>query len=466
LGNDDRTVAGSTSSRVWELAWPSILSNLLFTTVGFLHIKIVAGLGTSAVAAVTTGHRVFFLVQAIMMGLSVAATAIIARHWGAGDVTGAERVTWNTLGFSVALGALLSLPVLIAPFGIAGLFGLDEQTTSSAAGFIFWLGVFNVFTAVNMILGTALRAIGDVITPLWYLFFSSVLNIGCAYCLAFGLGPLPALGVAGIAAGGSFGALLVTSVFVFRWWRGAYGLRARKEAAVDWSTARQLVKIGSPAVLEQGAVQLAFLVFFSIVATYGTSAYAAYGIGISIVSFSIVVGFGFGIAAATIVGQQLGAGRPQLAIQAGWRSLRMAVVSMALLSVILAVFAEDLARFMIADDDVVHLTKVFIYFIALLQPIMACELTLAGALRGAGDTRFPLMATMCGIFLGRLIPAWIATRLGLSVYWIFAVMILDYGIKACLLTLRFRSEKWLDIRLSAAGISGDTLTLDSDKKNT
>jgi Na+-driven multidrug efflux pump len=121
---------------------------------------------------------------------------------------------------------------------------------------------------------------------------------------------------------------------------------------------------------------------------------------------------------------------------------------------------------MIADEDVVHLTKVFIYFIALLQPVMACELTLAGALRGAGDTRFPLMATMCGIFLGRLMPAWIATRLGLSVYWIFAVMILDYGIKACLLTLRFRSGKWLDIRLSEAGSGGDALTLDSDKKNT
>ena len=165
MSSESTEVGGSTSSRVWELAWPSILSNLLFTTVGFMHIKIVAGLGTNAVAAVTTGHRVFFLIQAILMGLSVAATAIIARHWGAKNTARAETVTWTTLGFSIALGALLSLPALIAPRAIAGLFGLDEQTTAFAAGFIFWLGVFNLFAAANMKLGTALRAIGDVITP-------------------------------------------------------------------------------------------------------------------------------------------------------------------------------------------------------------------------------------------------------------------------------------------------------------
>ena len=297
MANEKTEAARSTNRRVWQLAWPRILSNLLFTTVGFMHIKIVAGLGTSSVAAVTTGHRVFFLIQAILMGLSVAATAIIARHWGAKDVRRAEVVTWTTLGFSIAVGALLSLPALIAPRAIAGLFGLDDQTTDFAAGFIFWLGVFNVFAAINMMLGTALRAIGDVITPLWYLLFSSILNIAFAYCLAFGIGPLPALGVSGIAAGGGFGALLVTAVFVYRWWQGHYALKAVKEASIDWVTTRQLVSIGAPAIIEQGAVQLAFLVFFSIVAKYGTSAYAAYGIGISLVSFSIVIGFGFGIAA-------------------------------------------------------------------------------------------------------------------------------------------------------------------------
>lgn len=453
----------STSRSVWQLAWPTIIANLLFTTVGFLHIKIVAQLGTTSVAAVTTGHRVFFLVQAILMGVSVAATAMIARSWGAHQIEQAELISWTSLVISVALAALLSLPVLIAPGAIAGLFGLDAETTALAATFIFWLGLFNVFVAVNMMLGTALRATGDVITPLWFLLFSSILNVTFAYLLAFGIGPLPQLGVAGISLGGGSGAALITIVFVMVWWRGKFNLKPAKRISLNWITSRQLITIAAPSVLEQAIVQLAFLAFFAIVAHYGTVAYAAYGIGITLVAFSIVIGFGFGIATATLVGQQLGAGQTELAVQAVSRSLRMALAAMVFLSIVLAWTAEDLARFMIDDPEVIHLTVVFMYMIALAQPLMACEFTLGGALRGAGDTRFPLIATFCGIILGRLIPALTFLWLGLSVYWIFSVMLLDYAIKAAMLTYRFRSRKWLDIKIDLGNRTAPHASIDSDK---
>jgi putative MATE family efflux protein len=439
----------STSLHVWQLAWPTILSNLLFTTVGFVHVKIVAQMGTSAVAAVTTGHRVFFLMQAMLMGVSVAATALIARSWGAGQIKRAEMVAWTSLLMSLALAALLTLPALLLPLQIAGLFGLDEATTQTAANFIFWLGLFNISAAANMMLSTALRATGDVITPLWFLFFSSILNMVFAYLLAFGIGPFPVMGVAGVALGGGFAGLSITCLFVALWWRGKFNLKPVKKLAVDWKSARQLGSIGTPAIIEQGVIQLAFLAFFAIIAQYGTNAYAAYGIGISLVSFSIVIGFGFGIATATLVGQQLGAGKPEMAVAVGWRSLRMALAAMTFLSLVLAWFAEDMARFMIDDPEVVHMTVVFIYFIALAQPMMACEFTLAGALRGAGDTRFPLIATFCGIILGRLLPALLFAHLELSVYWLFGVMIIDYTIKATLLIHRFKSRKWLKIDLDS-----------------
>ena len=105
----------STNRSVWRLAWPNIVSNLLFTTVGLLHIKIVAQLGATSVAAVTTGHRVFFLIQAILMGVSVASTAMVARSWGAQQVKQAEVVTWTSMVISVVLAALLSIPILLAP---------------------------------------------------------------------------------------------------------------------------------------------------------------------------------------------------------------------------------------------------------------------------------------------------------------------------------------------------------------
>lgn len=440
----------SASRSVWRLAWPTILSNLLFTTVGFMQIKIVAQLGTSSVAAVTTGQRIFFLVQALLMGISVAATALIARNWGARDFRRAEIVSWTSLAMSMTLAVLVSLPVIFAPKAVAGVFGLDEETTSLAATYIFWMALFNVFAAINMMLGTALRATGDVITPLWFLLFSSLLNVLFSYLMAFGVGPVPPFGVAGVALGGSLGAALITIVFVIVWWRGHFNLKPARSLRMDWGVCRQIVTIGGPAVLEQGIVQIAFLAFFAIVAHFGTVAYAAYGIGITLVAFPIVIGFGFGIATATLVGQQLGAGRVELAILAVSRSLRMALAAMISLSIILAWFAEELARFMIDDPEVIHLTVIFMYMIAVAQPIMAFEFTLGGALRGAGDTRFPLIATFCGIIGGRLVPALVFLWLGLSVYWIFSVMLLDYSIKAILLTYRFRSRKWLNIQLGTA----------------
>ena len=445
MPTDSQNLAQSSSRSVWRLAWPTIISYLLFTTVGFMHIKIVAGLGTSAVAAVTSGHRVFFLIQAILMGVSVAATALIARSWGARDLQKAESAAWTSLALSLGLAFLLSIPTLVAPLSIAGLFGLDRDTTESAAGFIFWLGAFSLASATSMMLSTALRATGDVITPLCFLFFSSLLNVTFAYLLAFGAGPFPQLGVPGVALGGGMAGLVITLAFVTMWWRGRFKLKAVKRATIDWPVARQLVSIGTPAMLEQGIVQVAFLVFFGIVATYGTNAYAAYGIGISLVSFSIVIGFGFGIAAATLVGQQLGAGRAELAVAAGWRSLRMALAAMGVLAVLQMIYAREMANFMIDDPEVVQLTVVFIYMLAASQPMMACEITLAGALRGAGDTRFPLFSTFCGMTFGRLIPASIFLWLGLSINWIFAVMLLDYSIKATLLLHRYQSRKWLPI---------------------
>ena len=104
--NTTSDVRESSSARVWQLAWPTIISNLLFTTVGFLHIKIAAGLGTSAVAAVTTGHRVFFLVQAILMGLSVATTATVSRHWGAKQIAQAEMASWTALLLALLVSAV------------------------------------------------------------------------------------------------------------------------------------------------------------------------------------------------------------------------------------------------------------------------------------------------------------------------------------------------------------------------
>jgi len=202
------------------------------------------------------------------------------------------------------------------------------------------------------------------------------------------------------------------------------------------------LRIGWPAALEQVAWQGGFILFLWIVSLYGTAPYAAYGIGVSILAVSFVVGFGFSIAAGTLVGQRLGAGDGAGAAASGWRAMRLSVAAMVVLGGAIIAGARPIARLMIDDPEVVRLTVSFIYILGAMQPLMAIEFALGGALRGAGDTRFPFFAVLAGLLGVRCALAALFAWAGLAVEWIFAALIGDYVVKASILVWRFRSGRW------------------------
>jgi len=432
---------------ILQLAWPAVVGNLLYSTVAMVDIKIVGSLGASAVAAVTTGNRIFFVFQAVIMAMSVGTTAMVARAWGAGDRLEAERVTKVSVIVGAGVGLLLSVPGVLFSDTLASVFRLDPDTVAQASDFIYYLSFFNGSFAIAMILGTAIRAAGDTLTPLWLGAITNVVNVILVYALVYGRLGAPEMGVRGaaIATGTAFtlGALL-SIVF---WLRGWFRIRYAEGSSFSAHRLRQLFRIGYPSGLEQGAIQLGFILFLWIVSFYGTAPYAAYGIGVQILSFSFVVGFGFSIATSTHVGQLLGANDPDGAMHSGWRALSLSVVIMVILGGLIVFFAEPIARFMIDDPEVVRLTVVFIYILGAMQPLMAIEFTLGGALRGAGDTRFPLLTTITGLVIVRGSVAGLFLWQGLSVEWIFAALIVDYVVKALMLMSRFRRGQWKTIEI-------------------
>ncbi len=427
---------------IWELAWPAIVGNLLHASVGLVDIKIVGSLGAPAVAAATTGNRIFFVLQALLMAVTAGTTALVARAWGAGDRAEAERVTRASLWVCVWLALAMTVPGVLLAGPLASVFRLEEETIGLAATFIRWMSLFNVAFALNFVLGTALRAAGDTRTPLWIGVITNVINVVLVYGLVYGRLGLPSLGVAGaaIANGIAFSATAV--LFLVLWWRGLLVLGTGPPRAVERSRIRRLVHIGYPAGLEQAVWQGGFIGFLWVVALYGTAPYAAYGIGVSILAFSFVVGFGFSIAASTLVGQHLGARDPAGATLAGWRAAGLSVASMVAFGLAIILAAEPIAAFMIDDPEVVRLTVVFIYMLGGVQPLMAIEFTLGGALRGAGDTRFPLISILSGLIGTRLVLAGTFAWMGFSVEWVFGALMAHYLVTSTMLTLRFRSGRW------------------------
>ncbi len=432
---------------ILQLAWPAVVGNLLMAVVGIVDIKIVGSLGASAVAAVTTGHRIFFVFQGTLMALCAGTTALVARAWGADDRDEAERVTMASMILCSGLALVIALPCFFFAEEMAGIFKLDADTISQAADFIRYMSLFNVSFAVTLVLGSAVRAAGDTRTPLWIGAITNVVNVVLVYGLVYGKFGLPAMGVKGAAIASGLAFSVGALIFAAMWLKGWLLLGLGPGGSLHESRIRSLVRVGIPAGLEQLIMQVGFVVFLYIVSLYGTAPYAAYGIGVQLLSLSFVVGFGFSIAASTHVGQRLGANDPQGASRSGWHAVRLSIGAMIVIGTVIILTANKTAALMIDDPEVIRLTVIFIYILGAVQPLMAIEFTLGGALRGAGDTRFPMWTTLSGLVLVRGSVAAFGAYMGLSVEWIFAALIVDYIVKSTMLVARFHSGAWQRIKI-------------------
>jgi putative MATE family efflux protein len=429
---------------IWQLAFPSILGNLSYAVVGMVQTKFVGDLGAQALAAVGAGQRVFFAMQAVLMAVSAGTTALVARAWGAGDYREASRVTMASLVLAGVFAIVVAVVGLFYASNVAGVFGLDPDTLAMAADNIRWLCIFNLAFAVNFIMSAALRASGDAWSPLWVSGAVNVFNLPLLYVFIFGKYGFPQMGVAGAAVAAGLSFTLGGLVLVFLW----VGQKLRvKHTWTGWwrrERLRQLMHIGYPAAVEQVVFQAGFFIFLMLIGNfYGTEAFAAYNIGANLLMVCFTVGFGFSIAGSTLVGQHLGAGDHAGATASGWRALRLAIVSMGGLGVLVIYYAYDLAYFFIGDEPLtVRYTVQMTRILGAMMPLLAVEFALGGALRGAGDTRFPLVATFLGLIGMRCGLAAIATYLGAPVVWVYAALIGDYVLKGIMLLWRFHSGRW------------------------
>jgi len=427
-----------------QLAFPSILGNLLYAVVGMVQTKVVGELGAEAIAAVGAGQRVFFALQAVLMAIGVGTTALVARAWGAGDEREASRITMASLVLAGVFALVLTVPGVLFARPVASIFGLDEHTLDLAADNIRWLAMFNVAFAANFIMASALRATGDAWTPLLVGALVNVVNVPLLYALVFGMFGLPAMGVAGAALAAGLAFTVGMAVLLALWFKEKLRVKHQRGGWFRRERLKRLVDIGYPAAVEQIVFQSGFFLFLTLIGRYyGTEAFAAYNIGVNLLNICMVVGFGFSIAGSTLTGQYLGANDPEGAMRSAKRATVFAMISMGSLGAVVIAFAWQLAGFFLGDDEVtIRHTVEFTWLLGAMMPLMAIEFAIGGALRGAGDTRFPLVATFFGLIGMRCGLAILFTWLGLPVVWVYGALVGDYVLKNAMLVWRFRSGRW------------------------
>ena len=429
---------------VWALAAPSSAVFFMVTIANLAIIKIVASLGADALAAVTTGARLYNIFNAVMIGLSAGTLALVSRAWGAGDKKQAASLLNTALVISLMLGIGMTAVTLLFTPALVSLFGLSPSAYQASVSYVRWFSLFYTPIAAYIILAASLRAAGDARSPLAFAALINVLIVTLGYWMTYGGFGLPAYGVTGAAIGTGLGNLLGVLVAFWYWRARRLRLTPRKTNGQQRRVQlQQLWKLSYPAALEQGVMQVGFLAFLWVVAHYGTAAYAAYGTGVTLLSLSMVIGFGFSIAGSILVGQQLGAGNIAGAKAVGWRAMRQSLLILLALAIIMASFATPLSNWLVNDKEVARYTVLFIYIFCLAQPFIAIDMALGGALRGAGDTRFPLYAAIAGLIVVRFGLAFIFMWQEWSVVWIYGTVIADYIVKNILFIRRFKSGHWI-----------------------
>lgn len=441
LAEEGRIPRGSLG--VWTLAWPSIITNIFYATSSIVAIKVVGGLGPDAIAAAVTGQRVTFILQAVLTGVLAGSTALIARNWGAKNKEEAGIFFTRTVQLVLCIALITSAAIWQFAVPLVTFFGLKGEALTLSIEYLRSIAPFYIAFGCGLGLITALRAVGDVKTPM---IIGVIMNLfAIFFMLVFVNGWLgfPEYGVRGAALGNGLSFLIGAILLIVFWLSNQLPVKYSSIFTLDTYRVREIFKVGLPAALEQVIFQGGITAFLILVALYGTEAYAAYGIGVQILSFSFVIGFGFSIAGATLVGQHLGAGDTDQARRAGWGAMRLSIVSMTFFGILISLFAEPLARFMINNDEVVRLSVIFIWLLGSMQPLMAIEFSLGGALRGAGDTKTPLMITLTCLLFIRVFLALIFFMLDASVEIIFSTLVADYIVKGFLYVARFRSNKWM-----------------------
>ena len=401
------------------------------------------GLGPDAIAAAVTGQRVTFILQAVLTGVLAGSTALIARNWGAKNKEEAGIFFTRTVQLVLFIALITSVVIWHSAEPLVTFFGLKGEALTLSVEYLRSIAPFYIAFGCGLGLITALRAVGDVKTPM---IIGVIMNLfAIFFMLVFVNGWLgfPEYGVRGAALGIGLSFLIGAILLIVFWLSNQLPVKYSSIFTLDTYRVKEIFKVGLPAALEQVIFQGGITAFLILVALYGTEAYAAYGIGVQILSFSFVIGFGFSIAGATLVGQHLGAGDTDQARRAGWGAMRLSIVSMTFFGILITLFAEPLARFMIDNDEVVRLSVIFIWLLGSMQPLMAIEFSLGGALRGAGDTKTPLMITLTCLLFILVLLALIFYMLDASVEIIFSTLVADYIVKGFLYVARFRSNKWM-----------------------
>jgi putative MATE family efflux protein len=449
---------------VFLLALPVLAQQGLYFTVNLSDLYLATHVPTADRAAVmsarTTAHYVTWFITCYNVLVTTGSTALVARFVGAGERRLAVAVTHQSLLLAGVMAAVASVGGLAG--GLALLvewLHLHGQAAEYAVAYLQPIFLLLVFQIVEVAGIACLVGAGDTRTGLWVMIGVAMVNLPLAWGFGWGIGPFPASGFPGIAVGTALSHALGGSVVLFRLAQGRFGLQLRLALfRPHFDLLRRLLRVSVPAAFDSLSVVVGQFWFLGIVNRLGENASAAHGVALVWESLGYLSGAAFATAAMTLVGQNLGAGRPVQAMKSGRLAFALGCGVMSLMGAIFYTFAPQMFAVFCPGPDaapIVELGVPVLRLVAFAMPALASTIVFTYALRGAGDTRVPVLFTWIGFFVVRIPLAYLLTAsevslgplgvvpgLGLGLLGAWYAMFADIVVRGAFFWWRFARGAW------------------------
>lgn len=435
---------GSLARAIVLLAIPMVLEMGMQSVLGIVDVFFVALLGSDAVAAVGITESLLTLVFSVAIGLSMATTAVVARRIGEKDRQGASRAAFQ----GILLGTLISLPlavggVLFTP-QMLSLMGASPSVQETGFGYNALIFGGNLTIMLLFLINGIFRGAGDAALAMKALWLANLLNMVLDPLFIFGWGPVPALGVAGAAVATNIGRGVAVAYQFWLLFSGQGRIRLKmKEGRPDLTVMRTLFRVSLGGILQFLVATASWLALVRIVALFGSAALAGYTIALRILIVALLPSWGLGNAAATLVGQNLGAQRPERAERSVWWTGMTNMIGLGLVTILFLLKAEPLIRLFTDDPQVIPYGVQCLEYVSYGYVFYAYGMVVTQAFNGAGDTFTPTLINLfCYWFLQIPLAYGLALSTGLNATGVFVAITISESLLAVVAVLVFRRGRW------------------------
>lgn len=435
---------GSITKSIFYLALPVVATMFLETAFSIADIFWVGKLGAVSLAAVISSAFLIWIIYSLVGAVSIGVTALVARFIGAKQPDQAAFSARQAYLFSILFAVCLTLPGVLFTKWAFVLMGTAPDVTALGIRYlrIIFAGAITFF--LIDVFSALFRASGDTKTPMLVIGGSLALNIILDPFLIFGWGPFPRLGTDGAALASVFSQALGSLLFLYLVRRGklAFKFSLVPKWDIDFSMVWRILRIGIPASSAWILFSVVYLFINKIVALFGTEAIAALGIGNRMESVSFLTCIGFSTAASTLVGQNLGAGKPERSAEAAWKTAGISVLVTGFVATMFLFFPRQIASFFISDPKVIEIGIGYLRILALSQMFMALEIVFEGAFGGAGNTVPPMIVSIVGSLARVPLAYLMAVHWGMGIVGVWWAITSTSIVKGVVLAYWFKLGRW------------------------